>query len=211
VKISHLGHSTVLVEAGSTRLLIDPGNYSQTWHDLTGLDAILVTHAHPDHVDPEWVPQLRRNNPAARWLVEPGVTQVAGLAGAEVCAPGSSQRAGTLTVEAVGGRHAVIHRDIPRIGNVGFVITEAGGGRFFHPGDALDTVPDGVGLLAIPAHAPWCAMKETIDFVRAVGAPKGFLIHDGLINERGWALTFARLNEMTGTAVLDVRGASVEW
>jgi hypothetical protein len=49
-------------------------------------------------------------------------------------------------------------------------------------------------------------MKETIDFVRALGAPQGFLIHDGLINERGWALTFARLNEMTGTRFTDRRG-----
>ncbi|MDR0283617.1 MAG: MBL fold metallo-hydrolase, partial [Propionibacteriaceae bacterium] len=80
------------------------------------------------------------------------------------------------------------------------------GAVFFHPGDCLDTVPEGVDLVAVPAHGPWCAMKETIDFVRALGAPQGFLIHDGLINERGWALTFARLNEMTGTRFTDRRG-----
>ena len=43
----------------------------------------------------------------------------------------------------------------------------------------------GVDLLAMPAYGPWAAMKETIDFVRAVGALEGFPIHGELLNERG--------------------------
>ena len=55
----------------------------------------------------------------------------------------------------------------------------------FHPGDSLDTVPDGIDILAVPAYGPWAAMKETIDFVRAVGALEGFPIHDELLSDRG--------------------------
>ena len=51
-------------------------------------------------------------------------------------------------------------------------------------------------------------MKETVDFVRAVGALEGFPIHDGLLNERGFALVFRRVNEMTGTRLVDLRGGS---
>ncbi len=50
-------------------------------------------------------------------------------------------------------------------------------------------------------------MKETVDFVRAVGAPQGFCIHEGLLNERGWALAFNRINEITATTLVDLRGA----
>jgi L-ascorbate metabolism protein UlaG (beta-lactamase superfamily) len=206
MKVTHLGHSTVLVEAVETRLLIDPGNFSQAWHEITDLDAIVVTHAHPDHIDPDWIGALLDHNPDSRWLVEPGVPDVVPLPDrVERFAAGSHTDVGSIRVEAVGGRHAVIHRDIPRIGNIGVVISEAGGLRFFHTGDEIDTVPFDIDLLAVPAHAPWCAMKEIIDFVREVGAGRGFLIHEGLVNERGWRTAFTRLNEMTGTAFTDAR------
>ncbi len=207
MRLTHLGHSTVLVEGPSARVLIDPGNYSTAWHELSGLDLIAVTHSHPDHIDPEWLPALLRRNPTARLLVEPQVATVVDLPeGAEPFPAGSSTVVGSLRIEAVGGRHALIHRDIPRIGNVGLVICEHGGPRFFHPGDSLETVPPDVAVAAVPAHAPWCAMKEIIDFTRAVGAGRGFLIHEGLVNQRGWATTFNRLNEMTGTVMTDLRG-----
>ena len=49
-------------------------------------------------------------------------------------------------------------------------------------------------------------MKETIDFVRAVGALEGFPIHDELLSDRGRGLILNRVNEMTGTRCLDLRG-----
>ena len=51
-------------------------------------------------------------------------------------------------------------------------------------------------------------MKETVDFVRAVGALEGFPIHDGLLNERGFGSVFNRVNEMTGTRLVDLRGGT---
>ena len=51
-------------------------------------------------------------------------------------------------------------------------------------------------------------MKETVDFVRAVGALEGFPIHDELLSDRGRNLIFARLNELTTTRVVDLRGGT---
>ena len=205
MNITHFGHAAVLVETDRVRILIDPGNFSSGWHDLTNLDAILVTHSHPDHIDPEWIPALIGNNPSAKWYVEPSVPDLYDLPGAHRFPAGSSVTIGSTTVTGVGGQHAIIHRDIPRIGNTGMVLTTPGEPTVYHPGDELDTVPSGIDILATPAHGPWCAMKETIDFVRAVRAPQGFLIHEGLINERGWDLTFSRLTEMTPTTFTDLR------
>jgi L-ascorbate metabolism protein UlaG (beta-lactamase superfamily) len=207
--ITHLGHSAVLVETGGTRVLVDPGNMSDEWHGITDLAAILMTHQHPDHVDPAQLPGLLSANPHARVLVEPSVARIVAAAGGtpEPVPSGTVVTLGDLSVETVGGQHAEIHRDIPRIGNVGFVITEASGPTLFHPGDSYATVPEGVDLLAAPAYGPWAAMKEAIDFVRAVGAAKGFLIHEGLLNQRGWGLSFGRLSEMTSTEFADLRGA----
>jgi L-ascorbate metabolism protein UlaG (beta-lactamase superfamily) len=213
--ITHLGHSAVLVETESARILIDPGNLSDAWHGLTDVDAVLVTHQHPDHLDPERLPTLLAANRSARVFAEPSVLEsiaagdLPSLGDAAEALPADRQEAvGDVLISAVGGQHAVIHRDLPRIGNVGYVLRSEGQPTLFHPGDAYDTAPAGVDILAVPAYGPWAAMKETVDFVRAVGALEGFPIHDGLLNERGFSLVFQRVNEMTGTRLVDLRGGA---
>ena len=115
MRITHLGHAAVLLETSAARVLIDPGNFSDTWHSIGDLDAVLVTHKHPDHLDPEHVPDLLAANSGVKVYVEPSVATDDDYAylGAEPLAPGEQTVLGDLLVEAVGGEHAVIHRDMP--------------------------------------------------------------------------------------------------
>ncbi|HKH56318.1 MAG TPA: MBL fold metallo-hydrolase [Propionibacteriaceae bacterium] len=214
MRITHLGHAAVLVETDDARILIDPGNLSAAWHQLTDLDAVLVTHQHPDHLDTDHIGALLTANPAATVLVEPSIVQQIAeakfpqLPNATAFRPDEQAVVGDVLITGVGGQHAVIHRDIPRIGNVGYVLRSSGQPTFFHPGDAYDTAPQGIDVLAMPAYGPWAAMKETIDFVRAVGALEGFPIHGELLNDRGHNLVMSRIDELTTTRLIDLRGGA---
>ena len=206
MQITHLGHSCVLIETAGQRVLVDPGDFSTAWRGLTDLDAVLVTHQHPDHADPVWLPRLLDANPNAMVAVESSVVDIVDLPDrTRRLGPGETIDIGSLTVETIGGQHAVIHRDYPRIGNVGVVFRAESEPSVLHPGDSLDAVAEGIDIALIPAFGPWAATRETIDFARAVAAPRGFLIHDGLLNERGLGLIDKHVSALSSTQLIDVR------
>jgi L-ascorbate metabolism protein UlaG (beta-lactamase superfamily) len=211
MRISHLGHSCLLVEYDDTRILLDPGTFSDDFDFVEDVDAIVVTHQHPDHVDVDRLPALLKGNPDARLLVEPSTVEVLAAAGvtAEPFAAGESASFGSVTVTGVGGLHAVIHREIPRIANTGIVLTAEGSPTVFHPGDMIDTAPDGIDLLAVPLAAPWCAFKETAEFVRSVAAPIAVPIHDAIVSPAGRAIYLRQTAALApaGTIVRDLAGA----
>lgn len=193
MRLTHLGHACLLVEAAGSRVLIDPGTFSRGFEELRDLDAVLVTHQHADHLDPERLPALLRANPGAAVIAEPESAEIIeGLAtGAQVSsfAGGSTASVGTLTVAGVGEQHALIHQWVRRPPNTGFVLSGAGEPTLLHPGDAYDADPGGaIDVLALPLSAPWAAIRETLDFVRRISPTWAVPIHDALLTAGGRSL-----------------------
>ncbi len=190
MRVTHLGHSTVVIETGRVRVLIDPGTLTPALEAVTDLDAVLVTHQHPDHLDPHRLPTLMAANPGARLHVEPQTVAVTAEAGvrARELAPGAALSIGDLRVQAVGEWHALIHERIPRVGNVGLLVSEQDGPTLFHPGDSLEHRPDGVDVLALPLSAPWSSLGQVADFAERSGAGVVVPIHDGLLSPPGRAV-----------------------
>jgi L-ascorbate metabolism protein UlaG (beta-lactamase superfamily) len=190
VRLTRFGHSCLLVEAGDARVLVDPGGFSHGFEELTDLDAVFVTHQHPDHIDAERLPQLLEANGRAPLIAEPETAAQLRDSGIDAISlhPGESVSLAGATVTAAGGDHAEIHPDIPLVGNVGLLFSAAAEPTLFHPGDSYGATPDGVDVLALPLTAPWARAALTVDFARAVGAPRLLPIHDAIVSPAGRAL-----------------------
>ncbi|ANZ37319.1 MBL fold metallo-hydrolase [Lentzea guizhouensis] len=176
MRVVHFGHACVLLDTGTTRILIDPGSFSAGFEDLTDLDAVMITHQHADHVDAEKLPALLQANPRAQLVVDEGTAP--SVENPTVARPGDVLKIGDTTVKVVGGQHAIIHQDIPVIPNTGYVV---GDGAFYHPGDALFVPDEDVDVLGLPSGAPWMRTGEAVDFMRAVRPRVAVPIHEAVL------------------------------
>jgi L-ascorbate metabolism protein UlaG (beta-lactamase superfamily) len=202
MRITHLGHSCVLLDTGSARLLFDPGVFSEAFEEVRDLDAILITHRHVDHLDTARLPALVEANPRATLVVDPGSAEETTRLGLEAdqVAPNDTRTFGGTDVAIVGGAHASIHPDAPVPPNVGYVVAH---GAFYHPGDSLFVPEQRIDVLGLPTAAPWLKTGEAVDFLRAVAPRAAVPIHQRILNDAGLELNYRMFTNLApeGTAV----------
>jgi L-ascorbate metabolism protein UlaG (beta-lactamase superfamily) len=177
MRVTHLGHACVLVETPTARLLIDPGTMS-AFTGVRELDAVLVTHQHPDHVDAPRLPALLAANPAARLVVDAdSAAMVAELPVSHVVArPGDRLHFGRSTVDVLGGLHAAVYGDVPGCTNSAYLVDD---GALLHPGDSFFVPDQDVDVLAVPVDGPWLKLAEAVDYVHAASARVAVPVHEG--------------------------------
>jgi L-ascorbate metabolism protein UlaG (beta-lactamase superfamily) len=114
--ISYIGHATLLFELPGGRILTDPVLRMRVGHirrrvplpppeGLRSIDAVLISHAHHDHLD---VPSLRRLNRDASLVVPSrcrGIARRAGFRQIIEAAPGQRLDVGDVSIQVVPATH----------------------------------------------------------------------------------------------------------
>lgn len=197
IRLTRWGHACIRLDRGADRLVIDPGVFSDLPGALDGVEAVLVTHEHPDHVATEPVVEAVQSGVQV-WAPQ-SVVDVLVEAGApeDLVHPvraGESFSAGGFDVAALGEWHALVHQDVPRIHNVGYLV-----GGVLHPGDAfVDPAGASVDVLCTPLGAPWLKLGEVVDYVRSVGPGRVVVVHDALLSAIGQGMAIGLLGRLGG-------------
>jgi len=166
LRVTYVGHATLLLEFGGVRVLTDPNFDPRLGRvlprvsapgiplaKLPALDALLLTHAHADHLSftsldalPREVP-LYAPPPVARWLRKRGYRN------AEALAPGETVRLGPVRVSAAAAHHLGARYAVDRWRSAAnMYLLDSGERSCFFAGDTALT-PDSHRLVVERLHA----------------------------------------------------------
>lgn len=138
MKVTKLVQSTILIETGTTTVLVDPGKYNLSrgidTSSFNRLDALVITHEHEDHFDEgwttelieRWAPTVVTNRDIAGVLAHGGV-------GAKVVRPGEHVALGDVELRAAYADHFVKGKQVANFG----LILEADGATIYHTSDTF--------------------------------------------------------------------------
>ena len=204
MKITKYPQSNFLIESSGKKILIDPGNLTfanYSVDDFGSLDAVLITHQHPDHLDKEavrkliekGVPMYGNRDVASQFEKEPfDITkvfhenefEVAGFKIKPVDLPhfqglwceACNQKITPDTINE--DKRCKLHPDqepkkVDGPPNTGYIINDT----FFHPGDGIHIEGYSVKNAAIPIGGPTVDYDMAWKLVKALNAQLVVPIH----------------------------------
>jgi L-ascorbate metabolism protein UlaG (beta-lactamase superfamily) len=195
IRLSRWGHACIRLDRGTDHLVIDPGVFSDLPGALDGVTAVLITHEHPDHVATE--PVVEALQRGTQVWAPPSVVDMLVSAGApadrvHTVRGGDAVTAGGFEVSVLGEWHALIHPDVPRVHNVGYLVAGV-----LHPGDAyIDPAGAQVDVLCTPLGAPWLKLGEVVDYVRHVQPGRVVVVHDAMLSAIGQGMAIGLLGRL---------------
>lgn len=194
MRVTKQEHAALLIEASGKTLVVDPGVFTTALVGLDDVVAIVITHEHADHWTAEQLTRIIERNPKLKIFGPSGVAAAAAEFDVTVVTSGDTVDVEPFTLSFFGGEHAVIHKTLPGVDNLGVLVN----GTLYYPGDSF-YVPEGIEVdtLAAPVGAPWLKLGDAMDFVLAVKPKRAFGIHEMTLSTAGKGMTHDRLKWAT--------------
>lgn len=174
MKVTKYPQSCLLLEKDGKRIVIDPGSFFAAKYgigDLGQVEAVLYTHQHADHFDPEISKQFQ-----AQGVVLYGNYSVVALigAGATQIEHGQEFELAGFKVRAHSLPHCLLPDGSEGPPNTGYIIDEF----FFHPGDGIETAEKVIiETLALPIAGPSISFYHAAKFADSLGTKKVIPMH----------------------------------
>jgi L-ascorbate 6-phosphate lactonase len=151
VMLAWLGQASFAMRLGVTTVLIDPFLSHHPDRlvpppfaaaEARGVDLVLITHDHLDHLDAQAVPAIATASPDAVFVVPEDVVDRVTELGVEQSRirgllPDGRTAVGSVTVEAVPAAHGETMADAYRLGPFLGYVVNAGSARVYHSGDTV--------------------------------------------------------------------------
>lgn len=202
-------HACFSVEIDGKVLVVDPGNFTTNFKVTDNIVAIVITHEHADHFDPNILAAIYDKNPDSILVSLESIIEKMPDHKSHAVIAGDTVKIGSFELEFFGGTHAQIHPGIPLIDNVGVLINE----KLYYPGDSFALPNKLVDVLALPVSAPWLKISETIDFLMAIKPRLTFPTHDAIFSDFGKGIAdrlIPNFTETIGTEYRRLDGTAIE-
>jgi len=182
MKLTKYQHACFVIEKEGTCIVVDPGNLARDFITPKRINAIVVTHEHPDHFDEARIRSLLKTHPKAAIIAHESISGRFTDYKAIAAKVGESLNVGAFSIQFFGGVHAPIAGGVQTPPNLGILIDE----RLYYPGDSF-AIPEGKSVqeLLIPAGGPWMKASEALQFLTAIRPQYAFPTHDAHLSLDG--------------------------
>lgn len=193
MKLTKYEHACLILDNDESRLIIDPGCFTNLLDDLGGVSILVITEEHTDHFDIDNVRKVIEKNPQVKiftTMVVAAQLSAAGIA--------SSVIEGEQTVKENGYKlgfyetpHAPVYKKSP-CRSLSVRVDD----YLFYPSDSYNIIDDEVEILALPTSGPWHKLEEAIDFANSINSKKILATHNALYSDDGQAVAnnFIKVN-----------------
>ena len=192
MKVTKFPQSCLLLEKHGQKIVIDPGMFfAQKYKaaDLGNVAAVLYTHEHPDHFNPDIATDLRGQG--AAFFANASTAKLVG--DCRLVNDGDTFEVAGFKVTAHELPHSLLPDGSPGPQNTGYLID----GVFFDPGDGKEIAGLHADSMALPITGPDISMMDAFNFAKQLGVKVAIPVHDRWFGANAETYSeFARMSKM---------------
>lgn len=182
MKLTKFEHSCFTVEKDGKSVVVDLGDLTDDFSVPPNVTAIISTHEHHDHLDPDKISKVVALNPnAIVYGPANAVNQLEGSASVQSVKPGDRIENGPFVFEFFGGQHQKPFEDSPFVENVSVLINNS----VYHAGDSFATPNKPVDTLLLPVSGSWMKASMALELLFRIKPRVAIPTHDGILSDKG--------------------------